>query len=221
MPEKHHPTSREARDLALAVVQVLQMWSNERYERFLLHPKPGALTEEWFEQFVGTWNVARTIKDGKQTLVRKYLDRNLRKKILEGGGARACDAAAAHIQQQGWSSKKRKNGVGSLPISLVSKIGFFFSPRRLVPMDRYAVRGLNGLRDKSAPRLRGRVYREFLEAFDEQYARMEPTLAAALEEHWAIALAEKLACPASALSTIAMRRKLFDNYLMHSGDYRR
>jgi hypothetical protein len=30
-----------------------------------------------------------------------------------------------------------------------------------------------------------------------------------------------LGCPASALSTIALRRKLLDDYLMHSGDYLR
>jgi hypothetical protein len=48
---------------------------------------------------------------------------------------------------------------------------------------------------------------------------MEPQLAETLKEPWMIVLANKLGCPVKALSTIAMRRKLFDYYLMHSGDY--
>ena len=91
-----------------------------------------------------------------------------------------------------------------------------------MPLDRYAIQGLNGLRRISgAPRLKVRSYREYLEAFNQQYTRIEPQLAAALKESWVIALANKLGCPASALSTIAMRRKFFDDYLMHSGDYLR
>jgi hypothetical protein len=96
---------------------------------------------------------------------------------------------------------------------------------RILPLsdqDRYAVRGLNDLRRiGGASRLKGRSYREYLEAFNEQYAKIEHQLAAALNESSVIALANKLRCPANALSTIAMRRKLFDDYPMHSGDYLR
>jgi len=222
MPDRRLFSPRENKDLALALVQTLQMWSDERYDRFLLQAKPGELTETWFRWFVGAWNVARTIKEGRQGLVRGYLDRDFRRKLLKGGGAEAVDAAAAHIQRKGWSSQKRKNGHGSLPISLVSKIGFFLCPTRLVPFDRYAVLGLNNLRCVSGvSRLKGHSYREYLEAFNEQYAKMERLLTGALKESWVIALANKLGCPTSALSTIAMRRKLFDDYLMHTGDYLR
>ena len=222
MPDTLLFSTRESKDLRLAVGQTLRMWSDKRYDLFLVHAKPGQLTEEWFRWFVGAWNVARTIKQGRQGLVRKYLDRDFRKELLEGGGAEAVDAAAAHIQKKGWSSQKRKDGQGSLPISLVSKVGFFLCPTRLVPLDRYAVRGLNDLRRISgASRLKGQSYREYLEAFNEQYARIEHQLAAALKESWVIALANKLGCPVNALSSIAMRRKLFDDYLMHSGDYLR
>ena len=204
----------------MAVVQVLQMWSNDRYQCFLAHEEPAKLTEEWFRWFVGAWKVARTIKDGRQELVREYLDRDFRKQLLEGGGADIVDAAAAHIQRQGWSSTKLKNGRGSLPISLVSKVSFFLRPEKFVPLDRYAVEGLNRIRRASGlGRLKGKSYRDYLEAFDEQYAKMEPRLIAALKEPWVIALAGKLGCPAKALQTIALRRKLFDAYLMHSGEY--
>ncbi len=212
---------QETRNLALAILQVLRMWSDERYGPFLIHSEPGNLTEEWFRRFAGAWNVARTIKHDSLSLVREFLDRDFRKKLLKGGGE-TVDAAARHIQEQGWSSQTRKNGKSSMPISLVSKVGFFLLPNRLVPLDRYAVHGLNGLRRaRGVSRLKGKSYREYLEAFDEHYANMEPQLANALKEPWVITLASKLGCPAQALETIAIRRKLFDDYLMHSGDYRR
>lgn len=211
---------REERDLALAVLQVLRMWSNERYARFLFRAKPGPLSEEWFRWFVGAWNVARTIKDGQQGLVREYLDRDFRKALLKGGKAETVNAAAKHIQQRGWSSQKTGSAMPSLPISLVSKVGFFLCPAQLVPLDRYARQGLNNLRRiNGAGRLKGQSYSEYLRAFNEQYSLMEPQLAAVLKERWVVILAKKLGCPEDALSTIAIRRKLFDDYLMYSGDY--
>lgn len=221
MTKKNPLAPKESRNLALALMQALQMWSNDRYTPFLHQTTAGKITEEWFDWFKSVWKVARTIKSGRQRHVREYLDRDFRKTLMNGGGSEAVDAAAEYIQQKGWSSTTRKNGQGSLPISLVSKVGFFLCPTRLIPLDRYAVQGLNGLlRRDGVSRLKGRSYREYLEAFDEHYSRMEPMLAAALKEPWVVALANKLGCPANALSTIAMRRKLFDDYLMHSGDYR-
>jgi hypothetical protein len=196
------------------------MWSDERYAPFLLQAKPGRLTEEWFRWFVRAWNVARTIKDGRQGLVREYLDRDFRKALLKGDQAEAVDAAMKHIQQRGWSSKKRGSARAWLPISLVSKVGFFLCPTKLVPVDGYAKRGLNNLRRANgAGQLKGPSYSEYLGAFNEHYAMMEPQLVAALNEPWVIVVANKLGCPGEALSTIAMRRKLLDDYLMHSGDY--
>jgi hypothetical protein len=162
-PRRHAGALTHARELA-------RMSGSEiDAVRTLLQAKPRKLTEDWFRWFVAEWNVARTIKKGRQRVVREYLDRDFRKDLLDGGGAETVDAAAAHIQRKGWSSQKRKNGQGSLPISLVSKIGFFLCPTRLVPLDRYAVRGLNELRRITcAPRLKERSYRGYLEAFNEQ-----------------------------------------------------
>ena len=115
MTEKQLLSPGEIRNLALALVQALQMWSNKRYSPFLVHAKPGELTEEWFRWFVGAWNVARTIKDGRQGFVRQYLDRDFRKELLEGGGAETVDAAAEHIQQQGWSSPRTARTAASPP----------------------------------------------------------------------------------------------------------
>ena len=56
--------------------------------------------------------------------------------------------------------------------------------------------------------------RAYLEAFNEQDARMEPQLHAALKEPWVIVSAYKLECPATALTTTAMRPKVFDDSLV-------
>ena len=110
MQGRHIFSSRESKDLALAVEQTLRMWGDKRYDPFLVHAKAGQLTEEWFRWFVGAWNVARTIKHGRQGLVREYLDRDFRKELLEGGGAEAVDAAAAHIQQRAGVHRSERTG---------------------------------------------------------------------------------------------------------------
>jgi hypothetical protein len=212
MPENEAPVSQHHRNLALAIIQALQVWSNERYRPFLLGHKPAGLTEEWFRWFTGEWNVARTIKTGRRASVRRYLDVEFRDALSQGGGSDAVDDAASHIQHKGWSAN------GALPISIVSKIGFFLCPSELVPMDRYAKQGLDNLRSGET-RLGRCSYCDYLSAFNEQYALMESQLKNALKEPWVIALADKLGCPAAALKRTAIRRKVFDNYLMHSGDY--
>lgn len=216
----HLQSPQHTRNLALAVVQALQLWSNARYRAFLLGSKPAELTEQWFRWFVGEWKVARTIRDGQLISVRDYLDQDFRKALVNEHRANAVDSAAEYIQREHWSSQTGKSRQGSLPISLVSKVGFFLCPSELVPLDRYSVQGLNNLRKMNgAPKLKGRSYSEYLTAFNEHFTRMNPLIHAGLTEPWGISLAHKLGCPDTALSTTAMHRKVFDNYLMHVGNY--
>jgi len=201
--------------LALALIQAVQMWSSPRYEMFLNCAEPGELKDEWFSWFVGSWNVARNIKEGQKGKVRAYLDLDFRRALSLGDDAAGVDVAALHVQQQGWSSR------GCLPVSLVSKVGFFLRPDRFVPLDRFSVQGLNLLRAASGVgKLRRNSYKAYLNAFDEQYTRLEPQLKKALREGWVRDMADELGCPRAALNSLAMCRKLFDDYLMHSADYR-
>lgn len=205
----------DERKLALALIQAVMMWSNPRYEAFLNRANPGKLTEEWFGWFVGAWNVARNIKDGHKELVRQYLDGDFRRDLMLKADAECIDAAALHIQRQGWSSR------GCLPVSLVSKIAFFLCPDRFVPLDRFSVHGLNLLRaDDGVGKLKGNSYRAYLDEFDARYARLESSLKAALNLDWVIGMAGQLGCARAALISPAMCRKLFDDYLMHIASYR-
>jgi hypothetical protein len=213
--------SREERSLALAIVDSLNMWSDPRYSRFLSQDQPGALDEDWFRQFAGGWRVARTINQNKMELVRQYLDVQLRQQLANGHGARCVDEAAAFIQKKCWSAQKRKDGKASLPLSLVSKVGFFFRPHELVPYDNYARHGLNRLRRPKRMGGQGNYsggsYHGYLEAFDDQFSRRQEQIRNALTESWVTILAAKLGCRTEALTSLAMQRKTFDNFLMQIG----
>ena len=208
------------RNLALAIVEALQMWTDKRYGGFLRAAQPDQLTKEWFRWFVGEWKVARTIQDGKQEEVRLYLDSDFRRAVIQGSGPKAIDEAALHIKESAWSAKLGKKKLPVLPISLVSKIGFFLRPADLVPLDRYSLIGLNILRRSiNRPKLNNPSYRQYLEAFDLEFSTMQSQLTAAMDEPWVDSLAKKLDCPAKALVTTAMLRKVLDHYLMHTGGY--
>ena len=215
MHNKHSVNTLEKRLLGLALFEVLKLWSNKLYVPFLQQSKPDKLTDNWFKRFVADWKVARTIKGDKMERVREYLDNDFRKMLLKGDEGAIVDDAAKYIQQEKWGSQMQRNGKGSLPISIVSKVGFFFCPAKLVPRDGLAWKGLNKLRrGDDEPQMRGPSYSEYLKAFNEQYTKYESQLSTALNKQWLIDLANELGCPTSALTTIAMRRKLFDNYLM-------
>lgn len=203
----------------MAVIQALQMWSNVSYRHFL-HGDRGSITDDWFRWFVGEWNVARTIQNGRREMVRRYMNDDFRRAVSNGNGAESVDAAALHIKTSNWSAKLGKTKQPSLPISLVSKIGFFLRPSDLVPLDRYSLLGLNMLRASAdTPPLNKPSYQQYLGAFNQQYDTMKPQIAAVLKESWVAPLAGKLGCPDRALTTAALPRKVLDNYLMHSGGY--
>jgi hypothetical protein len=194
------------------------MWSSRHYKPFLDGTNAVNLDAKWFKWFMGEWNVARTIKREKKESVRLYLDKNFRAALHSVNVETAVDDAAQHIQSKSWSARKSSSGQSSLPISLVSKVGFFLRPDVLVPIDRYARKGLNKLRrDVGDRQLKSGCYREYLTGFNEAYRSVQPELVAAMEEPWVIALANKLNCPTAALKTTAMFRKVLDNYLMHRG----
>lgn len=214
LSSQRQPESNE-RTLALSLIQVVQMWSNPRYDGFLNQTATVGLTEEWFGWFVGNWRVARNIKDGHQADVRKHLDSEFRGALAAEDCANCVDEAAQHIQRQGWTTR------GCFPVSLVSKAGFFLRPDRLVPIDRFSLQGLNRLRDdRRAGKLTRGSYSAYLEAFDEEYAHWEGHLKLALYQNWVLEMADRLGCPRNALGSLGMRRKLFDDFLMHIGDYR-
>ena len=208
------------RNLALArkrLYRSCRCGATRATESLFLNQAPAAnLTVEWFGWFVGLWKVARNIKDAHHGQVRNHLDCEFRQALSVEDSADCVDAAARYFQRQGWTSR------GCFPVSLVSKAGFFLRPDRLVPMDRFSVQGLNLLRAARGRRkLKREFYKAYLEAFDQEYVHSEGQLKLALKQPWVVAMADRTELsPRNALGSVGMRRKLFDDYLMHVGDYR-
>jgi hypothetical protein len=87
-------------------------------------------------------------------------------------------------------------------------------------MDQYAFAGLNAMRHLSGKsNLKRQLYRDYLQAFDEEYTAVETQLRDVLRQDWVVTFANKLGCPAAVLNSTALHRKLFDNYLMRTGGY--
>ena len=204
--------------LTLAILKALEMWSDLQYANFLPQNEPGHLDKKWFEWFIGDWNVVRSLdKDkSKRELVRRYLDERFRQKLARCGPrnldemARCIDKASRHIKKQKWSSKVGKPKKHCLPISLVSKIGFILSPNTLVPYDALACRGFEEFTEKKIKRGN---YSAYHKAFKSMFRLVRRPIGKALSKRWVTSAAYELGCPVK-LHSPAMRRKVFDNYLM-------
>lgn len=212
--------------LKLAIYQVVMMWGDPHYERFLR--RTGRLDEDaemfdWFAWFLGEWRVQRNIGKKHRLEVREYLEGWFRKRLKSASKPQAVDKAAQHIKQEKWTSKGSKNGNG--PVSLVSKIGFFFEPKTLVPYDRFAREGLKHLRrmrgikksKKSTKRDEKEAYSRFFNDWTEEFEIYEKPISDGLKQTWVEKLAKRFGCPAAALQSPVSKRKVFDNYLMAIG----
>jgi len=179
------------------------------------------MDEDWFESLTRQWRVARTIKDGVQDKVRGYLDSNFKKSLMAKCVPETIDEAAEHLRVMSWSSGKRKDGSASLPLSLVSKIGFFIRPDVLVPLDSYAKAGLNALRGKKKDGFLGRCtfdrYVEYFNEFEVVYGLSEQVIADFVQEKWVAQLNKKLGGEPATLQWIGFRRKILDNLLLGRG----
>jgi hypothetical protein len=209
------------RELALAVLEAVKLWSNPWYSRFLRQLKPGELDEEWFKTFVGVWSVRRTIRRECLNKVRSYLDDDFRAAIRLNDPAGEVDVALQHLRKKRWPSKTRKDGSSSSPISLVSKVGFLFNPDRITPFDKLALAGLNWMRDKVPGGGEGHIgvedYSSYLTAFDAMYDKFRATIKKETSRHWVSSVARQLGCEEKWLASKRFRRKVFDNSLVQIG----
>jgi hypothetical protein len=167
------------RNIALAIVSTLQMWTDGRYATFLQAvPSHKALDKKWFEKFLGDWSVARTISKDSQEEVRNFLNKYLCK-YLETDGAKGVDLAAKKIAGKKWSHFSVA-GKSSEPVSLVSKVTFFLVPDDFVPMDSYSRLGVNALRGKKKNRgqgyLNSKTYELYHSEFESWFKKYEEAI---------------------------------------------
>jgi hypothetical protein len=212
-------------ELPRAVVEAIELWSDQRYRHFLQTSQAGLLEEKWFSWFQVEWKIARTIKRQSKDRVRGYLDTEFRRSLSVRDDASVIDDAAKYIQSRRWSSQKQKSGAASLPLSLVSKVGFLFTDGNIVPYDSFALSGLNALRgakkDGGGGHLERATYSDYLRAFDNELKRFQAEIEGELLSLWAKGLADRLGCRPSMLESRKFQRKVFDNCLMRIGGRKR
>lgn len=201
--------------LVFAVHAVLKHYTHEDYgETF---PKGYLLSSDWFKKFMNDWSVARTIKKSGKEPTRKYLYRHFAPGLWKNGSkSRRVDKAARHIAKQGWSARGRK------PTSLVSKVGYFYRPESIVPMDRLARAGLKELVKSEGEGFHTEIrpsmsYEKYEECFGKMFKKYRVEIAAACTKSWAREFLWEIGRSDSCLSSNAFRKKVFDNYLMLLG----
>jgi hypothetical protein len=208
-------------ELPRAIVEALELWTDHRYEQFfpVIQLKP--FKHEWFSWFQSQWKVARTINKQSREFVRAYLDTEFRRELSRRDTGQVVDEAAAHIQRMRWASRERKNGVASLPLSLVSKTGFLLTAGTIMPYDTFARSGLNALRGTKKSGGRGHLesptYSEYIRAFDYEFEKFQAEIKSELASSWAKNLAARLGCSPETLQSRKFQRKIFDNVLMRIG----
>jgi len=199
----------------------MEMFSDERYARFLQQCGAGALDKKWFDWFVGSWTVARTVAKENRDEVRRYLDAKFRLAAAADRDGTAVDKAATTISRRGWGAKELRSGNSTAPLSLVSKVAFFLKPNTFIPYDSSALRGLNRLRGTKKQGGQGRLnspsYREYLAAFDAVFEASDSQISALLEQPWVVAVSRQMGLGAKSMSQRGFRRKVVDNLLMQRG----
>jgi len=191
--------------LSRAVVQAILLWCWDEEI-----PVSWPITEEWLQKFAGRWVVARNVYKGKLGQAARVLNGNLRK-VKKGQEGPTVQQTADELKRRGIAPVK--------PVSLVSKVAYFLKPERFALTDRYARAGLERLRREAG--IRGKLaldYVAYLQAFNEQFKRLETDIKAECNRPWARELVKRLGyAPEEVLKRRGFRRKVLDNFLLIKG----
>ena len=208
-------------ELAKATVQALLLWSDPGYEGFLRSSRLARvdISEQWFKKFTSAWNVARTIDGGKKEEAREYFNAKFQVELLRSQcPEKVVDRGAKYLQDKRYSSQTKKDGTASLPISIVSKVGFFIRPDNLVPFDRFAKDALNDLRRQSGlKRLKFDRYVEYFSEFETAFKLSGESIKGCIEQSWVEMLNKKIGGNSTTLRRIGFKRKVLDNLLVFRG----
>lgn len=180
------------------------------------------LTSKFFEHFVRTWGLGRTIGKSKREEIRKRLNGGDLKR-LEIGNAAAVEEIAARYCKCKLSAKSNRSGQSHrIPRSLVAKVGFLANPNYFVPYDTYAKKGLNlrrGLvRDGGLGHLAD-DYCSYFESFEKCFVSVRDLIVSGCSESWVRGLADQLYIPQEIQCCEGFYRKVLDDVLMTEGGW--
>jgi hypothetical protein len=196
------------KDLARAIVFAINTWQRTGYG--LPFPKGRVISATWFKDFLGRWSVARTIRADKQDVLRHLLNERIVSVAWSENPAHAVVQLSKEVARRRITAQSR-NGKRMIPISLVSKVAFFYRPARLAPYDSYARKGLSM---RVGSEVISGDYESFVTAFNNEFRKVHRQIEKECHARWARELSGKMGMPLSNLSRTAFRRKVFDNVLM-------
>ncbi len=199
--------------MVLAVADVIALWTNDQYKGYL--PRQQSIDRKWFDRFVANWGVALTVLEKHRGDVLNYLNTDFRAKVGCCSDGTAITAAARDIAAKQWTPMPEKSKEHSKPVSLVSKIAFFFRPDFFVPFDAWARKGLRAV--NATGNSSYKTYEAYFADFGPVYDTHKPEIERVIASDWAVGLAEQLACPETAMQSEAFKRKVLDNALMRFG----
>lgn len=178
------------------------------------------LTEEFFDRFIRTWGLARTIgKDKRKTIREKLVKSDLRR--LKDGNAGTVDKIASEYRELKLSAKtggKKKSY--RTPRSLLSKMAFLAKPTLFVPYDTYAKNGLNNRRGSVRDNGCGYLaddYVSYFDSFEKCYSKVKNDIVHGCSKKWVSGLADELHINREWCCSDAFYRKVLDGVLMTEG----
>ena len=178
------------------------------------------LTPDFFDHFVRSWGLARTIGVSKRPEIRRRLNGGDLER-LEIGNAAAVEEIAAEYCESRLSAKSKKSGDSHrMPRSLLAKVGFLANPNHLVPYDTYAKKGLNIRRGPAREGGLGALaddYCSYFESFENCLVGVRDFIVDGCSESWVCGLADQLQVPQESRSCEGFYRKVLDDVLMTEG----
>ncbi len=178
------------------------------------------LTEEFFDKFVRTWGLARTIGTDKREAIRiRLVNGDLKR--LKDGSAKTVDEIASEYRESKLSAKtggKKKSY--RTPRSLLSKMAFLAKPTLFVPYDTYAKKGLNSRRGSIRDNGCGYLaddYESYLSSFEKCYSKVKNDIVDGCSKKWVSGLADDLHINKKWRCSNAFYRKVLDGVLMMEG----
>lgn len=185
----------------------------------LPYPRRTRITRGWFDHLLLQWSVGRTIRRGCKEQIRQRFEARYLAQILDGHAAEAVTAIATELQQDELSALVGKQQTQSFPISLTSKVAFFYAPASLPPIDTYSRQGVNAmLRRCGAPQQVAYAdYVSYCKAFQQLYDLHSALIASACASRNSEEAAQQQGISASHLFNPLLHRRVLDLALMVEG----
>ncbi|WP_291722023.1 hypothetical protein [Magnetospirillum sp. 64-120] len=198
--------------LETAIRETACLFANPMY-RDAIEGKP-FFTKEWFGRFLVDWKVARSIDKDRQTMAYDFLRNELTSIHGKIDPDKISDIAVA-LKNKCISARCGSNGPQRvLPLSLTSKVAYFFFPLTMCPYDKYAFNSLKKRMRHHEDRPRYHDYVSYVNSFNLLFSSVEGEIAAATRLECS---RSSYPLPDALTGNVAVHRKILDQMLVIEG----